>query len=104
MRAVVFALLLGVAMETYAQTENFDKARAGAMPEGWKTGVTGRGASQWAVNADSSAPSVPNVFTQAGRGAFPWAVKEGVAITDGFVEVKSKRSRARRPGGGVMWR
>ncbi len=38
MRALVVAFFLGFAMDTYAQTDNFDKAGAGALPQGWKTG------------------------------------------------------------------
>ena len=92
-------------METHAQRENFDEASTGALPEGWKTGVTGRGAGSWAVTPDSGAPSPPNVFTQKGRGTFPWAVKESVTVTDGFVEVKFKAISGKEDqAGGVMWR
>lgn len=92
-------------METYAETENFDTARAGSLPDGWKTGVTGQGAAAWTVNPDPSAPSPPNVLTQRGRGTFPWAVKEGVAITDGFVEVKFKPISGKEDqAGGLVWR
>jgi hypothetical protein len=105
MRAVLVISLMGLAMQTYAQTENFDKIAAGALPEGWKTGVTGRGSSEWAVATDSSAPSTPNVLKQTGRGAFPWAVKEGVAIADGFVEVRFKAISGKEDqAGGVVWR
>ena len=105
MRAVVLAVLLGVAMEAHAQVENFDKASAGSLPEGWKAGVTGQGAARWAVTADPSAPSAPNVFTQAGQGAFPWAVREATSIADGFVEVKFKAISGKEDqAGGVVWR
>jgi hypothetical protein len=105
MRALVFALIMGIAMETYAQTENFDQTRTGALPDGWKTGVTGKGSGNWAVNSDPSAPSAPNVLTQKGEATFPWAVREGVAISDGFVEVKFKSISGKEDqAGGVMWR
>ena len=105
MKAVVIALLLGVAMEAHAQVENFDKAGAGALPEGWKAGVTGQGAARWAVTADPSAPSAPNVFTQSGQGTFPWAVREATSIADGFVEVKFKAISGKEDqAGGVVWR
>jgi hypothetical protein len=105
MRALVFAVLMGLAMETFAQVENFDAATVGAVPPGWKTGVTGRGTAAWAVTADPSAPSAPNVFTQKGQGAFPWAAKEGVSISDGFVEVKFKAISGKEDqAGGLMWR
>jgi hypothetical protein len=105
MRAVMFAVLLGLAMESYAETDNFDKAGVGALPQGWKTGVTGQGTGYWAVNPDPSAPSAPNVFTQMGQGTFPWAVKEGTAISDGFVEVKFKAISGKEDqAGGLIWR
>jgi hypothetical protein len=88
-----------------AQTDNFDKAAAGAPPTGWKCGVTGRGNPRWQIEADATAPSKPNVLRQAGRGDFPWCVKEGVTVKDGFVEVKFKPISGRDDqAGGVVWR
>jgi len=105
MKAVVFAVMMGLAMESYAQLDNFDKAGVGALPPGWKTGVIGQGTGYWAVNSDPSAPSAPNVFTQLGSGTFPWAVKEGTTVSDGFVEVKFKAISGKEDqAGGVMWR
>jgi hypothetical protein len=101
----MFAILLGLAMETYAQTENFDKTAIGSLPQGWKTGVTGEGTGYWAVEDDATAPSPPRVLWQSGRGTFPWAVKEGTNLADGFVEVKFKAISGREDqAGGVMWR
>jgi hypothetical protein len=105
MRALVFAVLLGLTMETYAQTDNFDKAAVGSLPQGWKAGVTGKGTGHWAVNPDPSAPSAPHVLMQTEQGTFPWAVKEGTNVTDGFVEVKFKAISGKEDqAGGVMWR
>ena len=105
MKAARFVCLMGFAMNVNAQSENFDSTGTGALPAGWKTGVTGQGTSRWAVNADPSAPSPPNVFTQTGQGTFPWAVREGVEISDGFVEVKFKAISGKEDqAGGVMWR
>lgn len=105
MRAAALVYLMGLTMNAYAQTENFDSTGTAALPAGWKTGVTGQGTIRWAVNADSSAPSPPNVLTQTGHGTFPWAVIEDVAITDGFVEVKFKAISGKEDqAGGVVWR
>ena len=105
MRVLLAAVLIGVAMNTHAQTENFDKTGMGALPEGWRTGVTGQGTGQWAVKPEPTAPSPPNVLTQTGQGTFPWAVREGVSIGDGFVEVKFKAISGKvDQAGGVMWR
>lgn len=105
MKAAILMCVIGVAMNAYAETETFDSTAAGTLPAGWKTGVTGQGASSWAVRADATAPSSPNVLTQTGTGTFPWAAKEGVSISDGFVEVRFKPVSGKEDqAGGVMWR
>ena len=105
MKAAMLVFLIGVPMVAAAQTENFDSTAKGAFPSGWKAGVTGQGSNHWTVNPDSSAPSAPNVLTQDAKGTFPWVVKEGVSITDGFVEVKFKSISGKEDqAGGVMWR
>ena len=97
--------IMGWAMQSHAQVESFDGLAAGAAPAGWKTGVTGKGRAEWIVVADASAPSKPNVLMQKGHGAFPWAVKDGVAIEDGFVEVRFKPLSGKEDqAGGIVWR
>ena len=98
-------LACGVATAAFAETINFDADRVGALPAAWTAGVTGRGAFHWAVEADASAPSAPNVLKQSGRGDFPWCVKRDVAIADGYVEVKFKPLAGKDDqAGGVVWR
>jgi hypothetical protein len=105
MRLVFTAVLVALVANTLAQTENFDKTGGGALPDGWKTGVTGQGSAYWAVSPDPKAPSPPSVLTPIGQGTFPWAVREGVTISDGFVEVKCKTISGKEDqAGGVMWR
>jgi len=88
-----------------AQVVNFDSDAVGSVPAGWTCGVTGRGAPLWAVAADPSAPSKPNVLKQSGSGTFPWCVVKGVALADGFVEVKFKPIDGREDqAGGLVWR
>ena len=88
-----------------AQAVNFDSDAVGSVPAGWTCGVTGRGAPLWAVAADPSAPSKPNVLKQSGSGTFPWCVVKGVALADGFVEVKFKPIDGREDqAGGLVWR
>src|ERR1041384_6437061 len=48
-------------------TVNFDAVLVGALPLGWVAGVTGTGSPMWTVEADSTAPSQPNVLKQSGR-------------------------------------
>jgi len=84
---------------------NFDSTAPGDLPHGWLAGVTGKGAPRWAVAADASAPSAPNVPKQSGSGAFPWCVDKRSSLADGFVEVKLKPLTGREDqAGGVVWR
>ena len=83
---------------------NFDSSATGALPDGWKAGVTGSGSPRWSVEADATAPSAPNVLRQSGRGTFPWCVN-AASLADGFVEVKMKPISGREDqAGGVVWR
>ena len=93
------------ALNALAEIIGFDQDQTGAPPGGWTCGVTGRGSPKWTVEADSTAPSKHNVLKQSGTGTFPWCAKKGVAIADGFVEVKFKPMQGREDrAGGVMWR
>jgi hypothetical protein len=83
---------------------NFDSSAVGALPDGWRSGVTGNGSPRWTVERDATAPSAPNVLKQSGRGTFPWCVKDA-SLADGFVEVKMKPVSGREDqAGGVVWR
>ena len=99
------AALAAAVMTARAETIGFDKDAAGKAPPGWTSGVTGKGSPRWTVEADSSAPSPPNVLRQSGSGTFPWCVRKDVQLEDGFVEVKLKPLSGREDqAGGVMWR
>src|SRR5947208_8515207 len=103
---ILSVMVIGTAAAlAFADTESFDQVRPGALPPGWECGVTGRGSPHWAVEADSSAPSQPNVLKQTGSGTFPWCVRKAVSIADGFVEVKFKPLSGRQDqAGGLVWR
>lgn len=99
---IITGLLSGVAM---ADTVNFDDAKAGAPPPGWKSAVTGTGSAKWSIEQDSSAPSKPNVLKQSGVGTFPICIYESAKLKDGFVEVKFKPVSGKEDqAGGVIWR
>jgi len=84
---------------------NFDSTPTGELPAGWLAGVTGRGSPRWAVAAEATAPSAPNVLKQSGSGTFPWCVDKRASLADGFVEVKMKPISGREDqAGGVVWR
>ncbi|HYA47601.1 MAG TPA: hypothetical protein VEF92_08625 [Burkholderiales bacterium] len=96
---------LTVMTTLHAETFSFDNQAPGALPKGWRSGVTGRGSPKWTVETDASAPSQPNVLRQAGSGDFPWCVRPGVSLADGYVEVKFKPVSGREDqAGGVVWR
>jgi hypothetical protein len=103
-------MIMGIAIAALAtgangEMVNFDKERPGTLPADWIAGVTGKGTPRWAVEIDASAPSAPNVLRQSGSGDFPWCVKKGTALADGFVEVKFKPLSGREDqAGGVVWR
>ena len=93
------------ASAAFAETENFDREKAGSLPAGWSCGVTGKGSVRWTIDADPSAPSAPNVLRQSGSGSFPWCMKKGTSVADGFVEVKFKPEKGREDqAGGLIWR
>lgn len=101
MSIVIAALAAGA----NAETINFDGEKPGVLPPDWIAGVTGQGAPRWTVEADPSAPSVPNVLKQSGKGDFPWCVRKGSSAADGFVEVKFKPISGRKDqAGGIVWR
>jgi hypothetical protein len=97
--------ITAIAAGAHGETVNFDKESPGTLPEDWIAGVTGNGTPQWAIEADPSAPSAPNVLKQSGSGDFPWCVKKSVSLGDGFVEVKFRPVSGREDqAGGVLWR
>jgi hypothetical protein len=107
--AVIKWLLLTVAVmastAASAGAENFDRAPSGSPSPDWLCGVTGGGSPKWAIAADASAPSSANVLKQSGSGTFPWCVRKGTAITDGYVELQFKPIDGREDqAGGVVWR
>jgi hypothetical protein len=94
-----------VSAGAHANPVNFDTDKPGALPAGWSAGVTGRGTPKWAVEADNTAPTPPNVLKQSGSGTFPWCVMRGASLADGFVEVRFKPIAGREDqAGGVVWR
>ena len=84
---------------------NFDTTEAGKPPGGWTATQTGTGQAKWAVVADPSAPSKPNVLKQSGQATYPVCLKDDTSLKDGFVEVKFKAISGKEDqAGGVVWR
>lgn len=86
----------------------FDRDPAGRAPAGWTVAITGEGAPDWRVVAETTAPSAPQVLKQAGRvprPSFPLCLLDGPALRDGFVEVKFKTVNGELDqAAGVIWR
>ena len=103
---LIFIIAIIATMTTsQAETFSFDSDAPGALPKGWRQGVTGRGSPRWTVEPDASAPSRPNVLRQSGSGTFPWCVRPEATLADGYVEVKFKPLSGREDqAGGVVWR
>src|SRR5258707_3191179 len=99
---IMTALITGIAS---AETVNFDDLKPGAPPPGWTATKTGSGEANWAVVADESAPSKPNVLKQSGEATYPVCFKDDTSLKDGFVEVKFKPISGKEDrAGGVIWR
>lgn len=92
MKPYAFVFMIGVAMQSHAESETFDKAGVGMLPPGWKAGVTREGKPAWAVAADASAPSASHALVQSGKGAFPWCVKDGASLADGPISISRTRT------------
>jgi 3-keto-disaccharide hydrolase len=88
-----------------SDTINFDKVEVGKAPAGWSATQTGSGQAKWAVVADDTAPSKPNVLKQSGQATYPVCIKDDTSLKDGFVEVKFKPISGREDqAGGLIWR
>jgi hypothetical protein len=104
----VWTVILGsllFAAPPAAETINFDQAEAGKAPAGWNATQTGTGQAKWAVVADDTAPSKPNVLKQSGQATYPVCIKDDTSLKDGVVEVKFKPISGREDqAGGLIWR
>jgi hypothetical protein len=64
--------------------------------------MTGKGAAKWTVERDEGGGAV---LKQSGKATYPLALKEGMIVRDGFVEVKFKPiSGSEDRAGGIVWR
>lgn len=103
-----FACLLAVGVLTgrmRAETIHFDEVKPGGEPPGWTATKTGKGEARWAIVAEASAPSKPNVLKQSGQATYSVCFKDDTNLKDGFVEVKFKAVGGKEDqAGGVIWR
>jgi len=94
-----------MACVSLGETVNFDNTEVGKLPANWTGAKTGGGEPKWAVVADDSAPSKPNVLKQSGVATYPVCIKEDTKLKDSYVEVKFKAVSGKEDqAGGVIWR
>lgn len=91
-------------------TYNFDQDPVGALPAKFHSALTGNGApGQWAVTADTSAPSQPNVLAQTSADKtsyrFPLAIADEGSFRDLDLSVRFKAISGRvDQAAGLVWR
>jgi hypothetical protein len=91
-------------------TYNFDNDSAGGLPAKFHSALTGNGApAQWAVTADPSAPSQPNVLAQTSSDRtsyrFPLAIADEGSFRDLDLSVRFKTISGRvDQAAGLVWR
>ena len=102
------ALIIGTSVlagAAFAETVNFDDAKAGQAPAGWIATNTGSGNAKWTVEKDATAPSKPNVLKQSGEATYPVCLKNDTSLKDGFVKAHFKAVAGKEDqAGGVIWR
>jgi len=89
----------------------FDKGKVGELPPGWKSGVTGQGATEsaWKLALDKTAPGGPLVLFQTSknpRAAFNVCLAKSAGKykhLDMSIALKAIAGDADQ-GGGVLWR
>jgi FtsP/CotA-like multicopper oxidase with cupredoxin domain len=103
-QAIIVGATAAVAAVAGAQTIRFDDQPLGATPAGWTCGVTGSGTPRWTVEPSPSQPGT-RALVQGGKGTFPWCVRTGTSIADGFVEAHFQPISGREDqAAGVVWR
>src|SRR5215211_8897899 len=91
-------------------TYNFDNDEVGRLPAKFHSALTGSGApGQWAVTADASAPSQPNVLAQNSADKtnyrFPLAIADEGSFRDLDLSVRFKPVSGREDqAAGLVWR
>ena len=94
-----------LARAAWAESVNFDDAKAGQAPAGWTATNTGSGKPKWTVEKEDTAPSKPNVLKQSGEATYPVCLKNDTSLKDGFVKVHFKAVAGKEDqAGGVIWR
>ena len=103
MKPLVMTSLVCSVVTAMAAPVTFDADAIGKPPAGWTCGATGKGTPKWTVESDAA--SGRKVLKQSGSAAFPWCVKDDIALADGRVEVRFRPLAGREDqAGGLVWR
>lgn len=103
--ALILVIAAATATSAGAQTLGFEGDAAGAAPKGWTVAMTGKGAPKWAVVADDTAPSKPNVLQQSGTATYPLLILEGSSFKNGVLETRFKAIDGKEDrAAGLIWR
>src|SRR5207247_3878714 len=91
---LVIALVFMAIGDGKTQTKvSFDEGNA--LPQGWDSGITGKGAAKWEIVSDDTAPPRAKVLKQSGEATFCWAANTDERIKDtGAVGVWTKGDSA----------
>lgn len=101
-------LLTWISMKTAPLpfTVNFDAMKVGTVPDEFTVGGSvEKKPVQWAISADPSAPSRPNVLVKSGKANQAWAIKKFAPFKDGSIETKFHiREGSKEASVGVVFR
>lgn len=114
MKLAILAIGCFLLISSMAFTESvriqFDQDKANEQPKGFATSLTGKGKpGKWAVIADASAPSKPNVLAQLDPDSisyrFPVCVYDQIQAQDVQISVRIKPvSGSEDQAAGIVWR
>ena len=95
-------------MDTAYPIVDFDRMPPGAAPDGWTSGLTGRGEPRWTVEPDDSAPSKPHVLARVASGTWhllrvEFSDRRIRVILDGRACIDMDDSRIAGPGAVGVW-
>lgn len=107
----VFVLLMGLSffsVAAFASSEpirvNFDDAKPGELPKGWKVDAThpGKRLAEWTITPDTSAPTKPNILTltKPSNSTFNLCWTNDIRFKDGTIEAKIRVNTGEEDRGG----
>lgn len=95
-----------VALKPTPKRVTFDDLKLGDTPAAWSSGFFGeKGQPKWAVVAEGSAPSKPNVLRQSGNAVYSYLVLKDSSLQNGRVQTQFRiESGKEDPEAGLVFR